>query len=653
MATVTLECIVNVTGSTASFRTNPSQNSASPLVINKGDSVRFSFKEEGSASGYNFVVYQFGGVPNLWLDTSNTPQQGANTSVSRATNSAYAPGPSGVVSTLVCDCYGFVGADYRPLFTAMYIKVIEPADTTPSTFNVGADVLNAELNTRVPASPITVSGINAGTLATCTGSGVFTVNGGGFVTSATVYNGDSVQLFLDSAGTHSTLRTTTLNIGGVTDAFSVTTKAPGSTGVTKTITCRINYNSETGVTSASFLPPNSNASPLVVVKGDAVQFTFQQTGEASGYTSVIYDFASGYWINTSNSPNLAPGQSFTRLTNMDASVGSGFIDTLIFDAYGSPSRFTPFYIQIMDSLDATPDQFDVGSNVTGVAPADRIAGVPFTLTGMNTTATASCSAGCDFTVNNGLSTTSATVKNGDRIQLFVTASAGWSSAVTGTLWVGSVSDSMTVTTVGAPALNQLILFPKTAVPIGLNEVINFFGGTSLAFPPARNMRAYLRGGIYVPDISQNNTLPASGDLKLSQFANKATALIFSSYPKAQNVSGNTTAGLTTLSITWGVGVGGSTGFDVGYGPGMKGAVEYRYVVTEKTTGMLSTGLLVNSNTGSPGTWSADNTHLTISQSHNNLERRYAGTITIQVRSKVNNAVVVSATASYSLNFYGP
>lgn len=422
---------------------------------------------------------------------------------------------------------------------------------------------------------------------------------------------------------------------------------------TVSIICRINYNSETQVTTVSFLPANSFSNPLVVQKGDVVQFTVQQTGEASGYNFVVYGFDSGYWTDTSNGPLLAPGGVFSRTTNISANVGTGYVDQLTFDAYGSPSRFTAFWIKIIDNNDTTPDPFDVGNNVTGVAPSDRIAGVPFTLSGLTANTSATCSAGSNFTVNNGLATTSATVKNGDRIQLYVTASSSWNTGVTGTLTIGGVSDSMTVTTVSQPALNQLIPFPRSSLPVKLSEVIDFFGGTSLAFPPLRNLRAYLKGGTYVPDISQNSAIPASGNLKLSTFVGSATALIFSSYPKAQNTSGSTLAGTTTLSLTWGAGTSGATGFDVGYGPGMKGAVQYRYSLQENSGGMLSTGLLLNSNSGFPGTWSDENTSVTLSQSHNNQERRYSGKLIIEVRSKHNNAVVVSSSVNYSINFYGP
>jgi hypothetical protein len=417
--------------------------------------------------------------------------------------------------------------------------------------------------------------------------------------------------------------------------------------------CRANYNQELGTRTASFLPANSYANPIVITKGDIVNFIFQETGDATGYLFLVYAFDSGYWTDTSNSPITNPNGTVTRQTIASAVVGSGYIDTLVVDMYGpGHSMYPNLYIKITDGIDATPDAFSVGPSYSGVSTSDRIAGAPFTVTGINTPVSASCSAGADFTVNGGSSVTSATVQAGDKIQLFVTSPSSWGASRTGTMTVGGVSASFTVTTATDPGTGQVINFPKVSLPISLTDVINFFGGTSLAYPPYRNLRAYLKGGSYVPNITKNASVPSSGNLSLSQFAGSGTSLIFSVYPKAQSVSGSTSGVMRTLSITWGVGLSGNMGFDVGYGPGMKGAVEYRYTLSQSSGGMLSTGIQMTSNTGSPGTWSEDNTSVTLSQTHQNLERRYSGVVTIQIRSKFNNAVIVSISANYSFNFYG-
>jgi len=48
--------------------------------------------------------------------------------------------------------------------------------------------------------------------------------------------------------------------------------------------------------------------------------------------------------------------------------------------------------------------------------------------------------------------------------------------------------------------------------ISLNDIQNEFGGANPI-----NLSEYYRGGIYVPDISQNNTIPSSGQISVSDF----------------------------------------------------------------------------------------------------------------------------------------
>ena len=63
----------------------------------------------------------------------------------------------------------------------------------------------------------------ASTTASVT-AGELSVNAGAWVTSATVYNGNTIQVRLTSAITYDTIVTTTLSVGGVSDDWLITTK---------------------------------------------------------------------------------------------------------------------------------------------------------------------------------------------------------------------------------------------------------------------------------------------------------------------------------------------------------------------------------------------------------------------------------------------
>lgn len=105
------------------------------------------------------------------------------------------------------------------------------ADTTPDAFELGGPLENVGTNTDVFSNIITVLGINAPASISVggTGSPAYYINGV-LSSSSTVVNGNQVQLRVTSSGSSSTAVTGTLNIGGVTDSFTVTTATGGGTG---------------------------------------------------------------------------------------------------------------------------------------------------------------------------------------------------------------------------------------------------------------------------------------------------------------------------------------------------------------------------------------------------------------------------------------
>lgn len=99
-------------------------------------------------------------------------------------------------------------------------------DTTPNAFGF-TDVTGQALNMLITSNTITISGINAGTAVSVSGDGSpqISINGGAWGTSGTITNGQSLAVRLTSANANSTARTATVDVGGVTDVWSVTTGA--------------------------------------------------------------------------------------------------------------------------------------------------------------------------------------------------------------------------------------------------------------------------------------------------------------------------------------------------------------------------------------------------------------------------------------------
>ena len=114
-------------------------------------------------------------------------------------------------------------------FTSTTIAV--GADTTPTAFTF-TPATGVALSAVTTSATITVAGINAPAPISVTG-GSYSIAGGPFVTTAgTVTNGQTVAVRHNASAINNTATTTTLNIGGVTGAFTSTTVPATSAALT-------------------------------------------------------------------------------------------------------------------------------------------------------------------------------------------------------------------------------------------------------------------------------------------------------------------------------------------------------------------------------------------------------------------------------------
>ncbi|MDC0506037.1 prepilin-type N-terminal cleavage/methylation domain-containing protein, partial [Candidatus Gracilibacteria bacterium] len=127
-------------------------------------------------------------------------------------------GSAGIQETATLDI-GSSSSDFN-------VTTVGP-DTSPDSFSF-TDEIDATPST-LYIRTINVTGINTSTNASMTGNGVFVVNGvGGGVTSATVSNGDQIQVQVTS-GAFGTTRSAVLTVGSspsVSATFNVSTQSP-------------------------------------------------------------------------------------------------------------------------------------------------------------------------------------------------------------------------------------------------------------------------------------------------------------------------------------------------------------------------------------------------------------------------------------------
>jgi hypothetical protein len=139
-------------------------------------------------------------------------------------------------------------------------------DTAPDSFTF-TDVTGAALNVAVESNSITVSGITAAAPISVVG-GSYKIDSGSYRTTAgTVTNGSSVTVKVTASAAFGTKKTATLNIGGVTGAFNVTTVAKDTTPDSVSFTPKTGVTPNTLITSETTTVTGINAPAPITVSG--------------------------------------------------------------------------------------------------------------------------------------------------------------------------------------------------------------------------------------------------------------------------------------------------------------------------------------------------------------------------------------------------
>ena len=314
-----------------------------------------------------------------------------------------------------------------------------------------------------------------------------------------------------------------------------------------------------------------------------------------------------------------------------------------------------YYLEIVSSVDTTPNTFDIGSPVGSANLSTSYSFEEFLVKGI-TDPTSWTATNCTVSVNGSAPTsTSGTVNYNDRLYVRGTSSSAYSNSTTQTLVIGGVSNSNTITTKSDPSAGARLSFPIPAGTgnIRITDLTNFFTAPVGHFSnPPRNMSAFRRGGLHVPNITENRGITADSqptqNNTLRHFRGCKTTFLWLSFPSNKGDSKNTVNSAQSAQVSWSA----TSDWSLGYSPFTKYNVEYRYVLTEDSS--IWTGVTFNSVTGSPGTYGASNISFSVQEdAPRNVEREYRGTVTIYARSLIDSSLVLTTSVRYSLFFYGP
>jgi hypothetical protein len=311
-----------------------------------------------------------------------------------------------------------VVGDKQDIFTS----TTREADTTPAAFTV-VDQVDVEPSTTITSAPVTISGIDALTpISTIGGSYSIGCTAAYTGTAGTISDGQTVCVRHTSATTGSTVVTTTLTVGGVSDAFTSTTRVLDSTPD------QFSFVDQTGVPLATQI-----TSAVVLLAGYDVNVSASITGGT-------YSVGCSSSFTAADTNNVAPGARIC-VRHTSGSLG-GVVTETVLTVGGVSDTFSSTTI----SGDASPTLFSFVDRA-GVDLNVSITSAPVTIEGTTiaspiTVTDGEYSIGCtsNFTAAAG------SIAPGRTVCVRHESSFDSSTDTDTTLTIGDVSDVFTSTT---------------------------------------------------------------------------------------------------------------------------------------------------------------------------------------------------------------
>jgi hypothetical protein len=437
--------------------------------------------------------------------------------------------------------------------------------------------------------------------------------------------------------------------------YTVTVSAPSS----NTVNVSVFADAETS--TISVLNGGSASSRIAMQPGDVLNITHTAVSNATSVTASGFD--TSRWTVGSNLV-IARNSSGSRTVKTGPTTGPENI-TVSATGYSNAT----IYIEILLSIDTTPDQFTFNS-ISNAVPSNDYSLGSFTVSGINTNTTCSTggTAGTKIQVNGGPVTTSPqTVVNGDLVRVWGTAPSGYNSSTSATVTIGGVSHTATIATAVSPPAGTAIPLGITSGTISMDNLRKLFGpatvsGSGVTYGTAV-MSNYYRGGTYVPNITSgtpnNANIPTSGQISLSNFYGSMTSLFFIDTPNTQSINLNTLGAGASESIVWRNGIE----WDMGYGPDMVNLVEYSIThevedydlyfgsLSELRLRMNATDYdLLSSQATVTNQWGIGYISLNITAAQN-TEFIMVGKITLTARHRLYTAYSISTTFNYFVSVY--
>ena len=404
-------------------------------------------------------------------------------------------------------------------------SVTTMADTVPDAFSF-ADQVAVPLNEQRTSNPVTITGLAANASVTVSGDGSpqVSINGGAWVTSGTIANNQTLAVRLTSAGDFSTTRTATVTVGGVSDAWKVTTRddtTPDAFSFTDQFDVPVadvrtaDTVTISGINTATPVAVSGDGSPEISINGGA----WVTSGTIANNQTLAVRLTSAPGFSTTHTATVTVG---------DLS-DSWDVTTLAEDTTPDPFSFT--------------DQTDVP--VAEVRSSDTV-----TITGLNTATPVAVSGdgSPEISINGGAWVTSGTIANNQTLAVRLASAAGFSTTHTATVTVGGASDTWDVTTRDDTTPDAFSFIDQTGVPLTTRVYSNSVTITDINVPvPVTIAIIGGTGGsrpqLYIDGVSRSTS---------STIANGQTLMVSINTSLDFSTTGTATVTVGDVSLTWSV-----------------------------------------------------------------------------------------------------
>jgi hypothetical protein len=307
---------------------------------------------------------------------------------------------------------------------------VSTRDTSPSPYALAALVAQP-LGTLVVGAPTTITGISSAAPVSVSGAGSPMVRVGGasgaWGTTATVVDGQTVEIRLTTPTTEATARSAILNVGGVSQTWTVTTGV--ATPAPFSFAPVANAPVSSAATSASVtLSGATLPGTLSVTAGGAYQVRLGINGAAPSATI----------------PSTVPAKASLVLSLDTPASPDGTARTATVSVNGVQATWT------VTAVDTQPNLFGFTS-VQGQALNAVVASEPATITGITAASpvTVSGTGGPEVSVNGGAWTAGpTTILGGQTLSVRLTSASSSLSDRTAVVTVGGLSAAYTVRTLG-------------------------------------------------------------------------------------------------------------------------------------------------------------------------------------------------------------